>query len=240
MHTITKAIIKYWWTLPLLLALLMITMTFLFTKTPSLWETLIGILLLLTAMALIASWVLLLARKRNVECFVSFVVSGIVVCFLWLPLVFSAMSGPDGFGKSHPIPEGLRYNLPLSAEADTTEIADSLDSTTYLQLWSDVQGGQYKYDFYYGQLPSGEVFLRCFEVTGNIPLSEDRLREQSRVTIPSRTQFGQVVGKQAFTIYEGDWEDYYAARIEVWFRNAETNEEQKLLEKVYRVDGWMR
>lgn len=41
-------------------------------------------------------------------------------------------------------------------------------------------------------------------------------------------------------IYEGDWDDYYAARIEVWFKNAETNQESKLLEKVYRVEGWMR
>ena len=34
--------------------------------------------------------------------------------------------------------------------------------------------------------------------------------------------------------------DYYAARIEVWHRNAETKQEMKLLEKVYRVEGWMR
>ena len=98
----------------------------------------------------------------------------------------------------------------------------------------------YKYDFYYGSLGPGEVFLRCYEVTSNTPLSEDRLIEQSRVEIPPQKQFGKVVNKQSFTIYEGDWDDYYAARIEVWFKSSETNKENKLMEKVYRVEGWMR
>lgn len=43
--------------------------------------------------------------------------------------------------------------------------------------------------------------------------------------------------KQSFTSNEGDFEDYYAARIAVWHRNAKTKEESKLVEKVYRVEG---
>ena len=150
------------------------------------------------------------------------------------------MSGPDGFGKDHPIPEGLEYNLPLPFESEKVEPVDSLNNQTYLQIWNDIQGGLYKYDFYYGSLGRGEIFLRCYEVTSNMPLSEDRLIEESRVKVSPQKQFGQVVNKQSFTIYEGDWDDYYAARIEVWFKNAETNQESKLLEKVYRVEGWMR
>jgi hypothetical protein len=150
------------------------------------------------------------------------------------------MTGPDGFGKDHPIPEGLEYNKPLSLESNKIEVVDSLDHKTYLQIWNDSQGGLYKYDFYYGSLGPGEVFLRCFEATSNTPLSEDRLIEQSRVKISPQKQFGKVVNKQSFTIYEGDWEDYYAARIEVWFKSSETNKESKLMEKVYRVEGWMR
>lgn len=46
--------------------------------------------------------------------------------------------------------------------------------------------------------------------------------------------------QQEFTIYEGDWGDYYAARIEVWHKDAQTGMERKLMEKVYRVEGWMR
>ena len=108
-----------------------------------------------------------------------------------------------------------------------------------MQIWNDFQGGSHKYDFYYACLEPGKVYLRCYEVTSNTPLSEDRLIEQSRVKISPKRQFGKIVNKLSFTIYEGDWDDYYAARIEVWFKNSETNKESKLMEKVYRVEGWM-
>jgi len=232
--------IKYWWAFPILLASLMLALIILFTQTPSILESIIAVLLLLVIIALLTSWVLLLINKRWLECLFSFIVSIIIVVILWIPLFFSAMSGPDGFGKEHPIPEGLEYNLPLSIESDKVEAVDSLDNRTFLQIWNDFQGGMYKYDFYYGSLGPGEVFLRCYEVTSCQSLSEDRLTEQSRVAIRPQKQFGQVVDKQPFTIYEGDWGDYYAVRIEVWFKSAETNKERKLLEKVYRVEGWMR
>ena len=214
--------IKYWWTFPILLALLMLALIIMFTKMPSILETVIGVLLLLVIIAILTSWVLLLANKRWLECFFSFIISTVVGGVLFLPLVLSAMSGPDGFGKDIQIPEGLEYNLPLSAESDKVEVVDSLDNNSFLQIWNDIQGGMYKYDFYYGSLGSGEIFLRCYEVTSNTPLSEDRIIERSRVTISPQKQFGQVVDKQPFTIYEGDWGDYYAARIEVWFKSAET------------------
>jgi hypothetical protein len=218
----------------------MIALIVLFTKTPSILETIIGILLLLVIIALLISWVLLLINKQWLKVLLSFTVSFVVGCILLIPLTLSAMSGPDGFGKDHPIPEGLEYNLPLPFESEKVEPVDSLNNQTYLQIWNDIQGGLYKYDFYYGSLGRGEIFLRCYEVTSNMALSEDRLIEESRVKVSPQNQFGQVVNKQSFTIYEGDWDDYYAARIEVWFKNAETNQESKLLEKVYRVEGWMR
>ena len=223
-----------------MLALSMLALIVLFTKTPSILETIIGILLLLVIIALLISWVLLLINKQWLKVLLSFTVSFVVGCILLIPLTLSAMSGPDGFGKDHPIPEGLEYNLPLPFESEKVEPVDSLNNQTYLQIWNDIQGGLYKYDFYYGSLGRGEIFLRCYEVTSNMALSEDRLIEESRVKVSPQNQFGQVVNKQSFTIYEGDWDDYYAARIEVWFKNAETNQESKLLEKVYRVEGWMR
>ena len=58
--------------------------------------------------------------------------------------------------------------------------------------------------------------------------------------VKGHTEFGLVADKQQFSIYEGDWGDYYAARIEVWHKDASTGVETKLLEKTYRVEGWMR
>ena len=119
-------------------------------------------------------------------------------------------------------------------------VVDTLNADSYLQIWDGSQGGIYNYDFYYGPLPAGEIYLKCFEVTEDIPLSDYRLKKASMVQINGTSTFSKLVDKQEFTIYEGVFHDYYAARIEVWFKDAKTGDEKKLLEKVYRVEGWMR
>ena len=166
--------------------------------------------------------------------------SVLIVSVLWIPLLFASMSAPDGFARAHPIPEGLAYNLPLSIESDQSATIDSLDTETYFQVWKEYQGGMYMYDLYYTALPAGDIYIRCYEATKNIPLSEESILRESRLTINATTSFTQLVNKKRFTIYEGDWKDYYAARIEVWHKDASTQKETKLLEKVYRVDGYMR
>jgi len=213
---------------------------FMLTTVSLVFEDIVGILLLLVVIALPVSWVILIVNKKWWQCLLSFGLSVIIVNLLLFPMFVVSTSGPDDFGKKHSIPDGLEYNLPSDLRSDQWVPVDSLDSNTYLQVWNGFQGGDYIYDFYYPALPSGEVFLRCYEVTKNIQLSEDRLPERSTVSINATSSFSQVVEQKEFTIYEGDWEDYYAARIEVWFRDAETKQEKKLCEKVYRVEGWMR
>jgi len=237
---IKKYIIKYWWSFPVLSAFFMLTLGLLFTTVPSLLETIVFILLFLTLLALPVSWIILLVNRQWLKCLMSLLASVLVVCVSWIPLVCAAMTGPDGFGRAYPIPEGLEYNLPLSTDSNLSLPIDSLDIDSYLQVWTDYDGGVYMYDLYYDALPAGEIFLRCYEATRNIPLSEERIPEESRVSINSTTSFSKLISRKKFTIYEGDYGDYYAARIEVWHRNAETKREMKLLEKVYRVEGWMR
>ena len=170
---------------------------------------------------------------------------GCIVCFIafyiisFIYLIVSS-SQPDPFGKEHPIPEGMEYEIPLNENAPVEVIVDGFSEKECLQVWNDFQGGLYQYSFYYLELPDGDVFLRCFEVTENIELSTSRLRKASTVKVIDHTEFGMIADKQNFTIYEGDWGDYYAARIEVWYKNARTGKETKLLEKIYRVEGWMR
>lgn len=128
MKTMKQIFIKYWWMFPILLELSMIALIVLFTKTPSILETIIGILLLLVIIALLTSWVLLLINKQWLKALLSFIVSAVVGCILLIPLTLSAMSGPDGFGKDHPFPEGLEYNLPLPFESEKVELVDSLNN----------------------------------------------------------------------------------------------------------------
>lgn len=170
----------------------------------------------------------------------------LIACLICVGIYFAAVSilssagqQTDSFGKDHPIPQGMAYEIPMQENAPEPAV-DTLSKDSYLQLWNGIQGGIYNYSLYYPALPDGEVYLRCYEATGNIELSASRLREASTVIVKDHTDFGIVADKQQFSIYEGDWEDYYAARIEVWHKNASTGEETKLLEKTYRVEGWMR
>ena len=240
-----RLILNYWWVLPILLFLCLLGLFFLFTYEPTVLESIVGILMLLVLICLIVSWVVLLVNKKWWKCLLSFALTIVIICILWLPLVMGAMTGPDGFGKKHPIPDGLEYNLPIErSESDYLRNAfssvevDSLEMSSFLQVWGD--GGVYYYDFYYGALPAGDIFLRCYEVTENCPLSEERLTDETTVHIKATFSFSKLVEKTRFVISEGDWDDYYAARIEVWHRDAKTGDEKKLTEKVYRVEGYMR
>ncbi len=163
----------------------------------------------------------------------------ILICFATVGIMASCDLGSDTFGKDHPIPEGVNYFLPMPENMSEPDV-DSLSEDSYLRLWNGIQGGIYEYSLYYPALPDGEVFLRCYEVSENIELSATRLGEASKVEVKGHTSFGQIADRQMFTIYEGNWEDYYAARIEVWHKDAATGKETKLLEEIYRVEGWMR
>ncbi|MBQ2492190.1 MAG: hypothetical protein II527_02525, partial [Bacteroidales bacterium] len=72
----------------------------------------------------------------------------LILALIWL----FGRDGSDRFGKDHPVPSGLECNIPF-AEYSTAAV-DSLDSSTWLSVWNDVQGGIYKYDFCYGALPA--------------------------------------------------------------------------------------
>ena len=120
-----KFILKYWYILPLMLAILMLTLLWLFTKAPTFFEDIVGVLLVPTIVFIVISWVVMIVNKQ------------------WWRFIIS-------------------------------------------------------------------------------------------------TSFSKLVDKKEFTIYEGDWEDYYAARIEVWHYDKATGKEKKLVEKIYRVEGWMR
>lgn len=168
----------------------------------------------------------------------------IVGVIIEIAVSLHAAFGPDNsdFGKRHAIPAGLEYNEPMELRDSVLAApADSLDIDNFLQIYNDFQGGIYLYDFHYTALPAGEIFLRCYEATENIPLSPKVIPAKSKVEIAATDySFTQLVNKQEFTIYEGAWGDYYAARIEVWHRSATTGKEIKLMEKIYRVEGWQR
>lgn len=184
--------------------------------------------------AMIVSCIVLSRKKRWKALIISIVANILLLAATAYLLVFLMLFSPlpDKFGKKHPIPDGLEYSIPLS-------MGESCD-TSCLQLTNGGQGGIYRYDFYASDLAAGEVFLRCYEAVEGIQLSENSIPERSKVSVPETTSFTKLVDGKEFTIYEGDWGDYYAARIEVWHKDAATGAGTKLMEKTYRVEGWTR
>lgn len=249
-------LVKYWWRIHCFLVLQTFIIVFAMFVSPGGWfEGVTFILFDVLILLEIVLLVMLLVRKRWLHFFISLILMiGFVVVVIPI-LSFLPMSAPDGFAKRHPIPDGLKYEKPLgyictedgsvenweaSWNTPVEPTIDSTDNYSYLQIWCGFQGGIYKYDFYYPSLPAGTIFLRCFEAGKNEPLSVDRIKESSSVNIPAINSFSKIVDKREFTIYEGDWEEYYAVRVEVWHRDRATHNEQKLIEKNYLMDGWMR
>lgn len=148
----------------------------------------------------------------------------------------------DNFADDLEIPANLSVNEPLNAE-------DSIQPTkTDFYLYNASQPGLYYYSFYTRQLNKGKIYFKAFEVTRNHPLSAERLKQSSALDVGNPTDSLRVFSLNAndsvynkpFTIYEGDWGKPYAARFELWYKSEKGGEEKKLLEKIYRIEGWQR
>lgn len=108
-------------------------------------------------------------------------------------------------------------------------------------LRDGLQGGIYEGYFRANPGEPGLVWLKAYEVTTGSPLSSRRLAENSAVRLGWSDDPGELFpGSVHFTIYEGKWDHYYAARFELWFRPDQGGEDRKLAEKTYKVQGWMR
>ncbi len=151
---------------------------------------------------------------------------------------------PDKYANKLIIPKNIKIYLP----SDTSFSVKNLDTTPDFQLYNSFQPGLYSYSIWTKRIDSGYCYLKAYEVTHNDPLSVDRLEERSKIEVfnPSDTLKRFDMGndnynsKKFFTIYEGDWGKPYAARFELWYVPANGGQERKLIEKNFKIEGWMR
>jgi len=110
-----------------------------------------------------------------------------------------------------------------------------------IELQNSFQPGIYNATIRVNPGEPGMIFLKAFEITKGTRLSEARLKERTNEWIGwSSNPTENFLSNSNFTIYEGDWGKPYAARFEVWFQPDNKNPERKLLERVFKIEGWMR
>lgn len=110
-----------------------------------------------------------------------------------------------------------------------------------LELSNSSQGGIYNAQVRCNPGARGRIYLKAFEITRHAPLSADSLKTSTTEWLGwSDDPEEQFLMETHFSIYEGDWEQYYGARFEVWFKPDDGGAERKLLERNFKIEGWMR
>lgn len=116
-----------------------------------------------------------------------------------------------------------------------------LKGAASIELTKSFQGGLYNARIRCNPRAPGRVYLKAFEITHNDRLSEDELKKATNEWVGwSNDPTELFLSETHFTIYEGDWEQYYGARFEVWFEPDDRSAERKLLERNFKIEGWMR
>ena len=109
-----------------------------------------------------------------------------------------------------------------------------------VKLYNNTQPGLYLLDIWCIPGETGTLTVKAHEITKGTPLSEDRLREH-QVKVYGCPQADVSFNSQIdFTIYEGNWDQYYGAQFELWFKPDSGAPERKLWSGNYRIQGWQR
>ena len=230
----------------------------------SIWEHNIDFILtcvvlsiaLVFALLIIAAFVVAIIKKqyRNAGRIVG--IGVLLIIYTFIVSLFAGMGEGafDNFGKRHPIPEGMEYEETNVAEGwyscyRTQQEWDSVISERKFLLTGG--NGIYRYMAYLPPMDEeGDIYLKMYEATTNLPLSEKVVKNRSNIHIlPSDTAIIYQMKEnsswsenmsEALIIDEGSWEDYYAARTELWFRPTKGGEERLIYSKIFRIEGYSR
>ena len=108
-----------------------------------------------------------------------------------------------------------------------------------IHLVKGMQGGIYSVYAFMNPGEQGYAYLKVFEATQNTPLSEDKIKQRSI----EYTGWSKIAAERFFynceiTVNEGSVGVYYPARFELWFAPRSGMPEKKLMEKIFRIEGW--
>ena len=219
-----------------------------------------GILLLgslICALLVTATLIVALIKKQYRNAILITLMGLLLIAYAIAATFFAGLGNGalDNFGKRHPIPEGMEcYTTKITPEYRYTAAQTYLDSLVVergIVVVDYGQPGQYRY---MANVPAisekGKIYLKLYEATTNLPLSEHDVKTSTTLLVePSNTsRIYKMTDKEPnkwnatddFTIYEGSWDDYYAARVELWYQPESGGEEQLLHSVIYQIEGWSR
>ena len=184
-----------------------------------------------------------LVKKEWLKSFATF---GFICLILFSFIFYSTSIGfwidqskPDEFADEIEIPKNIKFESPL--ENRNGSKVELKKNKIDFQIYNSFQPRIYEYDFWSSKIEKGTIYLKAIEISENVMLSEERLKERSLLNIFNQNETIQKFKSVSdFTIYEGDWGKPYIARFEVWFKPENNGKERKLIEKNYKIEGWMR
>ena len=211
---------------------------------------------LIFALLIIATLIVAIIKKqyRNAGRIVG--IGVLLIIYTFIVSLFAGMGEGtfDNFGKRHPIPEGMEYEETIVEKGwysryRTQQEWDSVITERKFLLAGE--DGVYRYMVYLPPMDEeGDIYLKMYEATTNLPLSEKVVKNRSNIHIlPSDTAIIYQMKensswsedmREAIVINEGSWEDYYAARTELWFRPTNGGEERLVYSKIFRIEGYSR
>jgi len=149
----------------------------------------------------------------------------------------------DGFADHLTIPPHIAISDPgeeQQVESGATHPQIRPDKPT-IMLRKSTQPGIYESEIWANPKEPGYVYLRAYEATHNTRLSSRRLWERSSKSIGwSKGSKELFLSSATVTISEGDWGKPYAARFEVWFVPDSGKPPRKLMQRVFKIEGWQR
>lgn len=219
-----------------------------------------GILLLgslICAILVTATLIVALIKKQYRNAILITLMGLLLIAYAIAATFFAGLGNGalDNFGKRHPIPEGMEcYTTKITPEYRYTAAQTYLDSLVVERGIVVVDYGQPGVYRYMANVPAisekGKIYLKLYEATTNLPLSEHDVKTSTTLLVePSDTsRIYKMTDKEPnkwnatdeFTIYEGSWGDYYAARVELWYQPESGGEEQLLHSVIYQIEGWSR
>lgn len=173
-----------------------------------------------------------------------------LILIIYLPIVL-LLNPYDYFATNLKIPTNIELNIPqIKTEVKNNKNIAYLDSefenkhkntkSIDFELFSKKEKGIYYYNVWYKADRKGKLFLKAFELTQNKELSHFPIFHSPIIIDTISNNYKKYYPRRTFIIKEGDKNEFYAARFELWFEPFDKSKSIKLMEKIYKIEGWTK